>query len=161
MLVLQKSSQRFFRYLIFSASFTYLRNFKMRSRSPNSIFWFKRCPMYKSMASKMRSRSPETEYVFRAEPKGGGGKRGTCPPKQPQGILAPGKKLIIDLMIPKASCKNKSGTSANCSFQSNAYANIECKHGRALVKYGNLLSLIRYQTTPHCDKRDSKCQIEP
>ena len=42
-----------------------------------------------------------------------------------------------------------------------SYAITECKNGRALVKHGNNLPLIRYQTTPHCDARDSKCQIEP
>ena len=31
----------------------------------------------------------------------------------------------------------------------------------ALVKHGNVLPLIRYQMTPHCDARDSKCQTEP
>ena len=41
------------------------------------------------------------------------------------------------------------------------YAITECKNGRALVKHGNILPLIRYQTTPHCDARDSKRQIEP
>ena len=41
---------------------------------------------------------------------GGGGAKGAhappLPPKRPQGIPCPQKKkLIIDLMIPKASCK--------------------------------------------------------
>ena len=36
--------------------------------------------------------------------------------------------------------------------------NLSFKNGRALVKHGNILPLIRYQMTPHCDARDSKCQ---
>ena len=65
---------------------------------------------------------------FSARPKGGA-KGAHAPPKRPQGIPCPPrkKKVIIELMTPKAS------------FYSNTYAITECKNGRALVKHGNFL----------------------
>ena len=85
----------------------------------------------------------------------GGGKGGTCPPPMP-----PRKKLIIDLMTPKASCKKM--VPARVAHSNPIPTRLQSvKMVAALVKHGNLLPLIRYQTTPHCDARDSKCQIEP
>ena len=99
--------------------------------------------------------------VSSAGPKGGA-KGAHAPPRSDhKAYLAPRKKsYFFDLMTPKSSWK-KNGPSASCSIWSNTNAITECKNGRALVKHGNILSLIRYQTTPHCDARDPKCQIEP
>ena len=87
-----------------------------------------------------------------------GGKRGTCPPPPPppprsdrESYLAPGKNMKNVKRHAKNWYKCESNT---CTFT-------ECKNGRTLVKYGNLRLLIRDQTTPHCDARNSKCQIEP
>ena len=90
-----------------------------------------------------------------------GGKRGTCPPEATtRHTLPPEKKSIFDLMTPKASCKKKM-VPVRVAHSNPTYAITECKNGRALEKHGNILPLIRYQMTPHCDARDSKRQIEP
>ena len=82
-----------------------------------------------------------------------GGKRGTCPPPEATAshTLPPEKKT-------KKKVKRHAKNWYKC--ESNTCAFTECKNGRALVKYGNLRLLIRDQTTPHCDARNSKCQIE-
>ena len=86
----------------------------------------------------------------------GGAKGAHAPPPPPpprsdrKSCLAPGKKTIKVKRHAKNWYKCESNT---CTFT-------ECKNGRALVKYGNLRLLIRDQTTPHCDARNSKCQIE-
>ena len=86
-----------------------------------------------------------------AGPKGGG-QKGHMPPRiDRESYLAPGKKM-----------KNMKRHAKNWyKCESNTCAFTECKNGRTLVKYGNLRLLIRDQTTPHCDARNSKCQIEP
>ena len=89
-----------------------------------------------------------------------GGQKGHMPPEATtRHTLPPGKKLIIDIMTPKASCKKM--VSVRVAHSNPIPTRLQGKNGRALVKHGNLLPLIRYQTTPHCDARDSKCQIEP
>ena len=91
----------------------------------------------------------------------GGGKRGTCPPpppKWPQGIPCPQKKkLIFDLMTPKASCEKM--VPVRVAHSNPTYAITECKNGRALVKHGNIMPLIGYQTTPHSDARNSSVRL--
>ena len=67
--------------------------------------------------------------------------------------------LIIDLMTPKASCKKM--VPVRVAHSNPIPTRLQsAKNGRALVKHGNPLPLIRYQKTPHCDACDSKCQIE-
>ena len=80
-----------------------------------------------------------------------GGKRGTCPPEVTASHTLPPEKNLKNV---KRHAKNW------YKCESNTCAFTECKNGRTLVKYGNLRSLIRDQTTPHCDARNSKCQIE-
>ena len=94
----------------------------------------------------------ECNRVNFAVPDPRGGKRGTCPTKRPRVIPCPRKFFLKNV---KCHAKNW------YKCESNTCAFTECKNGRTLVKYGNLRLLIRDQTTPHCDARNSKCQIEP
>ena len=96
------------------------------------------------------------------DPRGGGGQKGHMPPEgTTRHTLPQEKKLIFDLMTPKSSLKKWYQCELLILIQYNTYAITECKNGRALVKHGNILPLIRYQTTPHCDAPNSRCQIEP
>ena len=98
-------------------------------------------------------------HILRSVPDPRGGQKGHMPPpppppppppKRPRVIPCPRKKTKKKVIMLQYWYKCESNT---CAFT-------ECKNGRALVKYGNLRLLIRDQTTPHCDARNSKCQIE-
>ena len=79
-----------------------------------------------------------------------------------KGAHAPPEATASHTLPPEIFLKNVKRHAKNWyKCESNTCAFTECKNGRTLVKYGNLRLLIRDQTTPHCDARNSKCQIEP
>ena len=90
----------------------------------------------------------------------GGAKGAHAPRSDHKAYFAPRKKSQFLILWPQKRHAKKM-VPVRVAHSNPTYAITECKNGRALVKHGNILPLIRYQTTPHCDARDPKRQIEP
>ena len=86
------------------------------------------------------------------DPRGAKGAHAPPPPPPPPEATA------SHTLPPEKKVKRHAKNWYKC--ESNTCAFTECKNGRVLVEYDNLRLLIRDQTTPHCDARNSKCQIE-